>query len=138
MSRLIICYRVRPKENKREQWHLIVGSSRFCNREFTQFFQPGWVEHDPYDILQSQIGALFDLIKKFSIKGDDIAAIGITNQLETVVVWDKLTGKPVYNAIVWQCRRTADICEQIKNDGYTDLIKAKTGLVIDAYFSGQR
>jgi len=84
------------------------------------------------------MGALFDLIKKFSIKGDDIAAIGITNQRETVVVWDKLTGKPVYNAIVWQCRRTADICEQIKNDGYTDLIKAKTGLIIDAYFSGTK
>ncbi|MFA5154724.1 MAG: FGGY family carbohydrate kinase, partial [Clostridia bacterium] len=109
------------------------------NKEFTQFFpSPGWVEHDPYDILQSQMGALFDLIKKFSIKGQDIAAIGITNQRETVVVWDKLTGKPVYNAIVWQCRRTADICEQLKTTGYTDLIKSKTGLVVDAYFSGTK
>ena len=109
------------------------------NKEFTQFFpNPGWVEHDPYDILQSQMGALFDLIKKFSIKGEDIAAIGITNQRETVVVWDKLTGKPVYNAIVWQCRRTADICEQLKATGYTDLIKSKTGLVVDAYFSGTK
>jgi glycerol kinase len=84
------------------------------------------------------MGALFDLIKKFSIKGQDIAAIGITNQRETVVVWDKLTGKPVYNAIVWQCRRTADICEQLKTTGYTDLIKSKTGLVVDAYFSGTK
>ena len=113
-----------------------VGS---VNKEFMQFFpSPGWVEHDPYDILQSQMGALFELLKKYSIKGEDIAAIGITNQRETVVVWDKLTGKPVYNAIVWQCRRTADICEQLKKNGYTDIIKKKTGLIIDAYFSGTK
>lgn len=109
------------------------------NKEFTQFFpSPGWVEHDPYDILQSQMGALFELLKQYSIKGDEIAAIGITNQRETVVVWDKLTGKPVYNAIVWQCRRTADICEKLKDKGYEKLIKSKTGLVLDAYFSGTK
>ncbi len=109
------------------------------NKEFTQFFpSPGWVEHDPYDILQSQMGALFELLKQYAIKGDEIAAIGITNQRETVVVWDKLTGKPVYNAIVWQCRRTADICEKLKDKGYEKLIKSKTGLVLDAYFSGTK
>ncbi len=113
-----------------------VGS---VNKEFTQFFPyPGWVEHDPYDILQSQMGALFELIKKLAVKPEQIAAIGITNQRETVVVWDKMTGKPVYNAIVWQCRRTAGICEQLKADGYADLIKSKTGLVLDAYFSGTK
>ncbi|OQB99688.1 MAG: Glycerol kinase [Firmicutes bacterium ADurb.Bin099] len=113
-----------------------VGS---VNKEFTQFFPyPGWVEHDPYDILQSQMGALFELIKKLAVKPEQIAAIGITNQRETVVVWDKMTGKPVYNAIVWQCRRTAGICEQLKADGYDDLIKSKTGLVLDAYFSGTK
>jgi len=106
------------------------------NKEFTQFFpSPGWVEHDPYDILQSQMGALFDMIKKFSIKGQDIAAIGITNQRETVVVWDKLTGKHGYNAIVWQCRRSDTICEEIKNRGLEDFIHKKTGLVVDPYFS---
>ena len=113
-----------------------VGS---VNKEFTQFFPyPGWVEHDPYDILQSQMGALFELIKKLAVKPEQIAAIGITNQRETVVVWDKMTGKPVYNAIVWQCRRTAGICEQLKADGYADLIKSETGLVLDAYFSGTK
>ncbi|HPY97707.1 MAG TPA: glycerol kinase GlpK [Clostridia bacterium] len=113
-----------------------VGS---VNKEFTQFFpSPGWVEHDPYDILQSQMGALFELIKKLAVKPEQIAAIGITNQRETVVVWDKMTGKPVYNAIVWQCRRTAGICEQLKADGYADLIKSETGLVLDAYFSGTK
>ena len=84
------------------------------------------------------MGALFELLKQYAIKGDEIAAIGITNQRETVVVWDKLTGKPVYNAIVWQCRRTADICEKLKDKGYEKLIKSKTGLVLDAYFSGTK
>ncbi len=109
------------------------------NKEFTQIFpQPGWVEHDPYEILQSQMGALFELLKKYSISGDKIKAIGITNQRETVVVWDKNSNKPLYNAIVWQCRRTSDYCQELKEKGYEDMIRKKTGLVIDAYFSASK
>jgi glycerol kinase len=114
----------------------IVGS---VNKEYRQFFpSPGWVEHDPYDILQSQMGALFELLKQYNIVGKDIAAIGIANQRETVVVWDSQTGKPICNAIVWQCRRTAGICEDLKKKGYTEMIRMKTGLVLDAYFSGTK
>lgn len=109
------------------------------NKEFAQIFpQPGWVEHDPYEILQSQMGALFELLKKYSISGDKIKAIGITNQRETVVVWDKNSNKPLYNAIVWQCRRTSDYCQELKEKGYEDMIRKKTGLVIDAYFSASK
>ena len=108
-------------------------------KEFKQIYpKPGWVEHDPMDIYASQYSVLIEAIAKSGISADDIAAIGITNQRETTIVWDKNTGKPVYNAIVWQCRRTADIVEKAKKDGYEEYIKNNTGLVIDAYFSATK
>lgn len=108
-------------------------------KEFTQFYpKPGWVEHDAEELFKCQLKVLENLIVDSEIKLDEIAAIGITNQRETVVIWDKKTGKPVYHAIVWQCRRTADICEKLSKDGYEQLIKDKTGLLIDAYFSGTK
>ena len=99
---------------------------------------PGWVEHDPMDILESQYSAMSDALKLSGLDAKDILAIGITNQRETTVVWDKNTGKPVCNAIVWQCRRTADICSKLSEDGLTDYIIDKTGLLIDAYFSASK
>ena len=108
-----------------------------AQKEFTQIFpQPGWVEHDPNEIWSTQAGVAAEATVKLGINGTNIKAIGITNQRETTIVWDRVTGEPVYNAIVWQDRRTAAFCDQLKNDGYADLIRSKTGLVIDAYFSG--
>lgn len=108
-------------------------------KEFTQFFpQPGWVEHDAEELFKCQLEVMQMLLIEKEIKMDEIAAIGITNQRETVVLWDKKTGKPVYHAIVWQCRRTAALCEQLMKDGYEDVIREKTGLLIDAYFSGTK
>jgi glycerol kinase len=110
-----------------------------AQKEFTQIFpKPGWVEHDPMEIWSSQIGVLAEVKAKGNINPSDVAAIGITNQRETTVVWDKNTGKPVYNAIVWQCRRTAEYCDSIKAKGFDKAIKEKTGLVVDAYFSGTK
>ncbi|MDI3311632.1 MAG: glycerol kinase GlpK [Thermoanaerobacterium sp.] len=109
------------------------------NKEFTQIYpNPGWVEHDPMEIFDSQIEVAKAVLEKTGIKAEEIAAIGITNQRETTVVWDKNTGKPVYNAIVWQCRRTAPICDEIKSNGFDKEILKKTGLVVDAYFSGTK
>jgi len=99
---------------------------------------PGWVEHDPMEIWTGQLEVLRSAFKESGISIDELACIGITNQRETVVVWDKNTGKPIYNAIVWQCRRTASICNHLKVNGLTEVIKEKTGLVIDAYFSGTK
>ena len=114
----------------------IVNSAQ---QEFTQIYpKPGWVEHDPQEIWESQNSVMAEAIAKCDIKISQIAAIGITNQRETTIVWDKSTGIPVYNAIVWQCRRTADICEQLKADGLENYIKINTGLVVDAYFSGTK
>jgi len=108
-------------------------------REFEQIYpKPGWVEHDPMEIWASQSSTLVEVLAKADISSDQIAAIGITNQRETVVIWDKETGKPIHNAIVWQCRRTADICEHLKRDGLEDYVRATTGLVIDPYFSGTK
>ena len=113
-----------------------VGSKQ---REFKQYYpQPGWVEHDAEELFKCQLKTLESVLIDNEIKFDEIAAIGITNQRETVVVWDKVTGKPVYHAIVWQCRRTADICEDLSKKGYEKIIKEKTGLLIDAYFSGTK
>lgn len=110
-----------------------------AQKEFTQIFpQPGWVEHDPMEIWSSQIGVAAEAISKATLRSSDIEAIGITNQRETTVVWDRRTGKPVYNAIVWQDRRTADICDALVEKGYEDTIRKKTGLVIDAYFSATK
>lgn len=107
--------------------------------EFTQIFpKPGWVEHDPMEIWSSQLAVLTEAKARGGIEASEIAAIGITNQRETTIVWDKNTGKPVYNAIVWQCRRTAEYCDELKAKGLEKTIKDKTGLVIDAYFSGTK
>ena len=108
-------------------------------REFTQFFpKPGWVEHDANEIWATQLGVAVEAMQKIGATAADIAAIGITNQRETAIVWDKVTGEPVYHAIVWQCRRTSEYCDSLKEKGLTDTFRAKTGLVIDAYFSGTK
>ncbi len=110
-----------------------------AQKEFTQIYpQEGWVEHDPNEIWATQYGVLLEAYSKANIKAEDIKAVGITNQRETVVVWDKNTGNPVYNAIVWQCRRTAQYCDELKSKGLTSYIRENTGLVIDAYFSGTK
>ncbi|MEO6837322.1 MAG: FGGY family carbohydrate kinase, partial [Ginsengibacter sp.] len=108
-------------------------------KEFTQIFpSPGWVEHDPNEIWSSQIGVAAEAVSRVGLTSNDIAAIGITNQRETTVVWEKETGKPIYNAIVWQDRRTADFCDQLKKQNLGETIREKTGLVIDAYFSATK
>ena len=108
-------------------------------KEFPQIYpQPGWVEHDPMEIYASQYSVMIEAIAKSGISPKDISAIGITNQRETTIVWDKNTGKPIYNAIVWQCRRTADIVEQVRDDGWKKYILENTGLVLDAYFSATK
>ena len=110
-----------------------------AQKEFTQHFpQPGWVEHNPSDIWSSEAAVIAEAITSLGINGLDIAAIGITNQRETTIVWDAATGEPVYNAIVWQDRRTAGYCDELKAAGLTDKIREKTGLIIDAYFSGTK
>ncbi len=110
-----------------------------AQREFTQYFpKEGWVEHDPMEIYSSQLGVVHEVVAKSGVDIHDIAAIGITNQRETVVVWERATGRPIHNAIVWQCRRTADICEDLARRGMTEYIKQTTGLVVDAYFSGTK
>jgi glycerol kinase len=110
-----------------------------AQKEFTQYFpKPGWVEHDPIEIWSTQTGVAAEAIAKKGLNVENIAAIGITNQRETVLVWDKNTGKPIYNAIVWQDKRTSDYCDELKNQGKNDLVRQKTGLVIDSYFSGTK
>src|ERR1700761_7364366 len=113
--------------------------SSIAHRPFTQIFpQPGWVEHDATEIWSSQIGTATEALASADLSSQDIAAIGITNQRETTLVWNRETGVPVYNAIVWQDRRTADFCEGLSRDGHGELIAEKTGLEIDAYFSGSK
>ncbi len=110
-----------------------------ADRDFRQIYpKPGWVEHDPGEIWTSQITAAREAIVLARADVNEIAAIGITNQRETTLLWDKATGKPVFNAIVWQCRRTAERCEQLKKSGFDKVVKARTGLVTDAYFSGTK
>ena len=110
-----------------------------AQREFTQYFpKPGWVEHDADEIWASQLGVAVEAMTKIGATAEDIAAIGITNQRETAIVWDKYTGEPVYHAIVWQCRRTSEYCDSLKEKGLTEVYRKKTGLVIDAYFSGTK
>ena len=110
-----------------------------AQKEFTQIFpKPGWVEHDPIEIWETTIEVSKQALEKLNITAEDIAGIGITNQRETTVVWDKNTGRPLYNAIVWQCRRTSDIIDDLVKNGYADTIRNKTGLVPDAYFSGSK
>lgn len=110
-----------------------------AQKEFTQYFpKPGWVEHDANEIWSTQLGVAVEAMQKVGATAEDIAAIGITNQRETTIVWDKETGEPVYHAIVWQCRRTSEYCDSLKEKGLVDIFREKTGLVIDAYFSGTK
>lgn len=110
-----------------------------AQREFTQIYpKPGWVEHDANEIWSTMLGVAVETMAKAGITAEDVAGIGITNQRETTIVWDKQTGEPVYNAIVWQCRRTAEYCDSLKAKGLEDTIRSKTGLVIDAYFSATK
>lgn len=114
----------------------IIGVSQ---KEFRQIYpKEGWVEHDPMEIWGSQYSVLQEVLAKSNLNQSDIAAIGITNQRETTIVWDKNTGVPIYNAIVWQCRRTASICEELSKDGFEEYVRENTGLLIDAYFSGTK
>src|SRR6056297_3618510 len=110
-----------------------------AQREFKQFFpKEGWVEHDAMEIWSTQMSVAQEAMLQAGLTYESIAAIGITNQRETTVVWDKKTGTPIYNAIVWQCRRTAKYCEDLKKKGYGNMISHKTGLLIDSYFSGSK
>jgi len=110
-----------------------------AQQEFTQYYpEAGWVEHDADEIYSTQMTVAFDALMKAGLTYRDIAAIGITNQRETTVIWDRITGQPIYNAIVWQCRRTTDYCDKLREDGYEALVREKTGLIIDPYFSGTK
>ncbi len=110
-----------------------------AQKEFRQIFpQPGWVEHDPDDIWSSQLEVAREALAKAGLAAGDVEAIGLTNQRETTLVWDRATGRPLYNAIVWQCRRTAPICDRLRAEGLTETVRRKTGLVIDPYFSGTK
>jgi glycerol kinase len=110
-----------------------------AQKEFAQHYpQPGWVEHDPMEIFATQSATMVEALAQAGISHAQVAALGITNQRETVVVWDKNTGRPIHNAVVWQCRRSTEICEQLKRDGFEDYIRETTGLVIDPYFSGTK
>jgi len=110
-----------------------------AQKEFTQMFpKPGWVEHDAMEIWATQLGMAQEAMAKIGVTAKDISAIGITNQRETTVVWNKNTGVPVYNAIVWQCRRTAVMCDELKAEGFDSVVRDKTGLILDAYFSGTK
>ena len=114
----------------------VAGSAQ---REFRQVFpQPGWVEHDPQEILASVLATVAEVLAAAQVDADELVGIGITNQRETTVVWDRCTGQPVYNAIVWQSRQSLAICEKLETDGYASLVRKKTGLLIDAYFSGSK
>lgn len=110
-----------------------------AQREFEQHYpKPGWVEHDPFDIWSTQMGVTMEAMQRIDARPEEIAAIGITNQRETTIVWEAATGKPVFNAIVWQCRRTSDIIEKLKRDGLADYVRETTGLIPDAYFSASK
>ncbi len=110
-----------------------------AQREFAQHYpQAGWVEHDPMEIFATQSAVMVEALAQAGLHHDQVAAIGITNQRETTVVWDKTTGRPIYNAIVWQCRRSTEICQQLKRDGHEQYISETTGLVTDPYFSGTK
>jgi len=109
------------------------------SRPLTQYYpQPGWVEHDASEILETQVEAVRDVLRDSGVSASDVAAIGITNQRETVVIWDRKTGEPVHHAIVWQCRRTSEICLKLRTDGLEPMIRERTGLIADAYFSGTK
>ena len=121
---------------------LFDGEGRTCacaNKEFTQYYpQPGWVEHDANEIWQSQRAVAEKALAEAHRRPGGLAAIGISNQRETVLIWDRATGEPLHNAIVWQCRRTAPLCDRIRAEGFDRTLREKTGLVTDAYFSGTK
>ncbi|MDR3120634.1 MAG: glycerol kinase GlpK [Clostridiales bacterium] len=118
-------------------WNQNIVSS--AQREFTQHYpKPGWVEHDPLELYATQNGVMAEALGASGVPASQVAAIGITNQRETTIVWDKNTGRPLYNAIVWQCRRTSDECSRLAAEGHTDMIRKKTGLLLDAYFSATK
>ena len=115
------------------------GIEAVAQREFKQLFpKPGWVEHDPQEIVSSQCAVADEVLCKSGLTGNEIEAIGITNQRETTILWDRITSKPIYNAIVWQDRRTAAICENLREEGLEPLFQKKTGLLLDPYFSGTK
>jgi glycerol kinase len=115
------------------------GIAGVAQREFTQIFpKPGWVEHDPFEIWSSQIAVATEVMGRSGVRPRDVAAIGITNQRETTIIWDRATGQPIHNAIVWQDRRTSELCDRLKADGFETLVRDRSGLVIDAYFSGSK
>ena len=110
-----------------------------AQREFSQYYpKPGWVEHDANEIWGSILAVIATVLSESGVKPEQIAGIGITNQRETTVLWDKESGQPIYHAIVWQSRQTKDICDELANNGYQDIFKQKTGLLIDSYFSGTK
>src|SRR4030095_4626204 len=110
-----------------------------AQQEFEQIYpQPGWVEHRPEDIWSSQLNAANVVLREADVKADQIEAIGITNQRETTIIWDRETGEPIHNAIVWQCRRTAADCDRMRGEGLAPIFQQRTGLVLDAYFSGTK
>ena len=118
-----------------------IGRETCCTwtLEFTQIYpRPGWAEPDPMEIGQTQLDAVRGVMRRAGASAGDIAAIGITNQRETTILWDRRTGKPVANAIVWQCRRTAETCDRLRAEGHAEAITERTGLVVDAYFSGTK
>lgn len=115
------------------------GATAVAQQEFEQIYpQPGWVEHRPEDIWSSQLNAAHVVLREADVKADQIAAIGITNQRETTIIWDRETGEPIHNAIVWQCRRTAEDCDRMRAEGLASIFQQRTGLVLDAYFSGTK
>ncbi len=115
------------------------GIAGIAQAEYTQIFpKPGWVEHDPMEIWSSQIAVATEVLGRASVRPRDVAAIGITNQRETTIIWDRATGRPIHNAIVWQDRRTSEICDRLKADGHEEIVRNRSGLVIDAYFSGSK
>lgn len=143
LKRKIMKYIVAMDQGTTSSRALLIGKDTkirsVSQKEFRQIYpREGWVEHDPFEIFSGQLDVFKEVLKKNNIGAEDVAAIGITNQRETTIVWDRTTGKPVYNAIVWQCRRTADYCNTLKKSGAGDTIRKKTGLVIDAYFSASK
>src|SRR5881628_2912488 len=110
-----------------------------AQKEFSQLFpQPGWVEHDPREIWETQLEVARSVMARSGVRANELAGIGIANQRETTVIWDRRTGEPIHNAIVWQDRRTADFCDELKRAGHAEIIQRRTGLVIDPYFSGSK
>ncbi|RDU24311.1 glycerol kinase GlpK [Anaerosacchariphilus polymeriproducens] len=139
MSKYIMALDAGTTSNRCILFNEIGEMCSVAQKEFTQYFpKPGWVEHDANEIWSSQLGVAVEAMSKIGATAQDIKAIGITNQRETVIVWDKNTGEPVYHAIVWQCRRTSEYCDTLKEKGFVEKFRKKTGLMIDAYFSGTK